>query len=89
LEASALSSSFHQNVINTQQTAILLWQRVRESNPETLIQQARRGSFKRLVTRIDFGNYSGGKLSIFGIYFHHPVNFPSSFLRLFEWSFRE
>jgi hypothetical protein len=33
LEASALSSSFHQNVINTQQTAILLWQRVRESNP--------------------------------------------------------
>jgi hypothetical protein len=36
LEASTLSRSFHQNVINTQQTAILLWQRVRESNPENL-----------------------------------------------------
>ena len=49
------------------------------------------GATRQLETtgRIDFGNYSGGKLSIFGIYFHHRVNFPSSFLRLFEWSFRE
>ncbi len=36
--------------------ALLGWQRGRESNAEILIQLARRGSLKRLITRIDFGN---------------------------------
>ncbi len=37
-------------------SALLGWQRGRESNAEILIQLARRGSLKRLITRIDFGN---------------------------------
>jgi hypothetical protein len=88
LEASTLSRSFHQNVINTQQTAILLWQRVRESNPETLIQQARRGSLKRLVTRIDFGNYSGGKIEYLWDLFSSPREFPIQLSPVFRMVFQ-
>jgi len=62
----------------------------KESNPEALIQQARRARLKRLVTQIrsTLGTNSGAKLSIFAIYFNHRVNFPSGFLRFFRLVFQ-